>query len=109
MPGNPVRASVAVSSAGGADADNYVTYIALTEDGLSNAVKAGENRGELLQHDHVVRAFAGPSKSANATVELDAPAGLVRANASVVAFAQSTRDGSIGQVVRLPLVTCPSS
>ncbi|MEO8461303.1 MAG: DUF1223 domain-containing protein [Dokdonella sp.] len=119
VPGNPLRASVAISSAGGSNVDDYVTYVALTEDGLSNSVKAGENRGELLQHDHVVRAFAspsnagpsnaGPSKPAKATVELDAPADLVRAQASVVAFAQSTRDGSIGQVVRLPLATCPSS
>jgi hypothetical protein len=35
-------------------------YIALLEDGLSSQVTAGENKGVLLKHDHVVREVIGP-------------------------------------------------
>jgi hypothetical protein len=35
-------------------------YIALIEDGLSSQVTAGENKGVLLKHDHVVREVIGP-------------------------------------------------
>ncbi|MGE4069999.1 MAG: DUF1223 domain-containing protein [Lysobacterales bacterium] len=35
-------------------------HLAITEDGLYTQVRAGENRGQQLRHDHVVRAFAQP-------------------------------------------------
>lgn len=35
-------------------------YIVLVENGLSSEVKAGENSGAKLNHDHVVRAWLGP-------------------------------------------------
>lgn len=35
-------------------------YLALTEDRLETRVKAGENRGATLRHDHVVRVWLGP-------------------------------------------------
>ena len=36
------------------------TYLAITENRLQSAIRAGENRGKLLHHDFVVREFAGP-------------------------------------------------
>ena len=36
----------------------YAAYWTLTEHNLSNKVNAGENKGELLKHDHVVRQYA---------------------------------------------------
>ncbi len=36
-------------------------HLAITEDGLYTQVRAGENRGRRLRHDHVVRAFAQPA------------------------------------------------
>ena len=39
---------------------NYKLYVALTENGLANDVRGGENRGKHLSHDAVVRSFSGP-------------------------------------------------
>lgn len=36
---------------------NWAAYWTVTEDGHSSKVKAGENRGELLRHDFVVRQY----------------------------------------------------
>jgi hypothetical protein len=81
-------------------------FVALTEDGLSNAVDGGENRGKTLRHDHVVRAFAGPLPMGAADTELELPKALDVANAKVVAFVQDEHDGSVLQVVPLALGTC---
>lgn len=95
---------VEVTSASGGDNDRV--YVALTEDDLSNAIRGGENRGRTLRHDHVVRAFAGPLPLGSASADLRVPKDLDRAHASVVAFVQDTHDGSVSQVVPLPLSTC---
>jgi hypothetical protein len=81
-------------------------FVALTEDGLSNAVDGGENRGKTLHHDHVVRAFAGPLPLGTHDVDLEPPKSLDVANAKVVAFMQDERDGSVLQVVPLALGAC---
>ena len=81
-------------------------YVALTENGLSNAVDGGENRGKTLQHDHVVRAFAGPLPMGSADTGLDLPKSLDPAHAKVVAFVQNERDGAVTQVVPLALAAC---
>lgn len=86
--------------------DGYQTYVAIVEDGLGTQVRAGENRGALLRHDHVVRAFAGPLALARTEVRLTLPASLVHDRASIVAFAQSADTGRIAQVVTLPLAQC---
>ena len=39
---------------------NAVLWLAYTESGLVSNVKAGENRGVRLAHDHVVRALSEP-------------------------------------------------
>ncbi|MEP6939500.1 MAG: DUF1223 domain-containing protein [Rudaea sp.] len=84
----------------------YRTYVALVEDGLSTQVRAGENRGALLHHDHVVRAFAGPLPLARAEAELKWPANVLRDHATIVAFAQEPDSGKVAQVVTLPLSQC---
>jgi len=84
----------------------YETYVAIVEDGLSTHVRAGENRGSLLQHDHVVRAFAGPLALARAEVRLPLPGDVTRDRARIVAFAQAADTGRIAQVVALPLAQC---
>lgn len=81
-------------------------YVALTENSLSNAIHGGENRGKTLHHDHVVRSFAGPLALGSASADLDVPKDLDRAQAKVVAFIQNQRDGSVAQVVPLPLASC---
>ena len=84
----------------------YRNYIVLTEDGLSSQVRAGENRGALLHHDHVVRSLDGPLPLANAEAGIALPSDLDISRASLVAFAQRPSDGAIAQAVALPLVQC---
>ncbi|HEY0178813.1 MAG TPA: DUF1223 domain-containing protein [Dokdonella sp.] len=101
--GATLQARVDASAASGAD---YRVYVALAENGLSNAVTGGENRGAKLAHDQVVRAFAGPLPLGHTDVELTPPAGVDLAQSTLVAFAQNERDGTIAQVVRVPLAGC---
>lgn len=51
--GDRVRLSVAASSS----AQRLAGYWAVTEDGHVSRVSAGENAGETLKHDHVVRLY----------------------------------------------------
>lgn len=67
--GEPARASIRVQRVGQTDqftaqvkpvdgAVVWSAYWTVTEHGHSSRVKAGENRGEFLQHDFVVRQYA---------------------------------------------------
>jgi hypothetical protein len=94
-----------VTLANPVDAAAYRSYVALAEDDLSSQVRAGENRGVLLQHDHVVRAFIGPLPLTS-DADVPVPADVDLARATLVAFAQREQDGAIAQVVTLPLVQC---
>lgn len=81
-------------------------YLALAENGLSSEVKAGENRGELLRHDHVARIWQGPVKIPagkldwQTTLTPDPHWNLV--NAKLVAFVQG-QGGEVLQALALPL------
>jgi len=90
-----------------ADRKDAVLYVALTEDSLVSDVKAGENAGVRLTHDHVVRAFrAGPVVGPGGTSELDAVLPLPAEAGSaptVVAFVQNARTGEVLQAQALPL------
>jgi hypothetical protein len=81
-------------------------YFVVTEDGLSSEVRAGENRGKRLEHDHVVRGYAGPLPLDEARVGIDLPTGLDRQRATVVAYAQARSTGEILQVVQQSLAAC---
>jgi hypothetical protein len=79
--------------------------IALTQDGLASDVKAGENAGRRLLHDHVVRAWSagtpiGPTGDLRRHFDLPLPAdqGLVQ----VVAFVEDTVTGEVLQAIALP-------
>jgi hypothetical protein len=86
--------------------DDHAVAVALTEDGLTNAVDGGENKGSLLQHDHVVRAFAARQDAGDFDAKLRLPRDIDLAHSSVVAFVQDRRSGDVVQVARLPLRTC---
>jgi hypothetical protein len=79
-PAEPARASIALKQIGQdqfeaqiSTKDNmpvtWSAYWTVTEDGHSSRVKAGENNGEYLQHDYVVRQYvpAGEYKTDAAT------------------------------------------
>jgi len=102
--GDPVRVAIDVGSAG--SKPDYRVYAALAETGLSEYVRAGENRGKQLSFDEVVRAFAGPFDLPHSEFELKPPPRADRAHTSVVAFVQDEASGDIVQAVRAPLQGC---
>jgi hypothetical protein len=53
--GDAVLATVAPWPGAAARGDQVTGFWAVTEDGHENRVRAGENAGETLRHDHVVR------------------------------------------------------
>lgn len=104
--GNAVHVDATSHAVSAKPLDGFQTYAVLVEDGLSTQVRAGENSGTLLKHDHVVRAFSGPLPLAHATVDLAVPSDLNPDNSTLVAFAQNARTGEVAQVVALPLSQC---
>ena len=90
-----------------ADRKGAVFYVALADDGLSSDVKAGENAGTRLVHDHVVRLLrAGPMPDANGemkwSIALPLPSEAGSAS-TVVAFVQNAGAGGVLQALALPL------
>ncbi len=89
------------------DSDEAVAYIVLYEHGLSSEVTDGENEGELLRHDYVVRELKGPylikreqavfkASFAHSDYNID--------NSGIVAFVQKPMSSDILQAVRLELM-----
>jgi hypothetical protein len=83
-----------------------VVAVALVQSGLASDVKAGENAGKRLRHDHVVRQWrpdialdASGAASARLSIALPADAGPL----SVVALAENARSGDVLQALELPL------
>jgi hypothetical protein len=104
-----VRASArGVDGALPADATVSIAYV---DSDLNSDVKAGENRGVRLHHDHVVRALvSGPAADAHGVAAAEAlltPPAEAGRDPAVVAFVQRARDGAILQAVTLPLTDCP--
>jgi hypothetical protein len=74
----------------GAPAGSELTVI-LVEGDLTNDVTSGENTGDTLDHENVVRDFATVTEGlASGQVELGPPADLVVENARIIAFVQDS-------------------
>ena len=87
-----------------------VIALALVQNGLASDVKAGENAGKRLQHDHVVRQWrlavaldSSGADSGKLSVALRADPGPL----SVVLLAENARTGDVLQVLELPLCAAP--
>jgi len=82
-------------------------YFAIVENNLSSNVDDGENEGEKLHHDYVVRSLAGPyfqSKPENQlvteyTVSLDSD--WKKQDLRIVAFAEDPHTGDVLQAVQI--------
>lgn len=90
------------------EAGPLVYYLALQENNLQSTVNAGENRGELLRHDYVVRQWLGPFKvSAEGKIsdshEIQLQPAWKQRDLSVVAFVQNSATGEILQALMLEL------
>jgi hypothetical protein len=84
-------------------------WYALTESGLESSVRAGENRGKTLRHDHVVRALSGPHALQRGPLQIELPDQMVRAQTRLVALVQDQDTGSYVQAVSLALAECPGA
>jgi len=90
-----VTAKAAVTDA--KHAADAVLYLAIYENGLSNQVTAGENRGVTLTHDYVVREWLGPfALDATAPAEISRPVAVARPS-GVAAFVENRRTGEVLQ------------
>ncbi len=89
--------------------DGAKLYVATTSSGLSTQVRAGENRGETLHHDHVVRTLTQGATfdaggHAKLTTRWTRPAeGEIH---TIVAFVQDPARGDVLQSLALPLARC---
>jgi len=91
-----------------AEAGPLVYYLALQENNLQSTINAGENHGELLRHDYVVRQWLGPFKvgadgKISASHEIQLQAAWKQHDLSVLAFVQNLRTGEILQALALGL------
>jgi hypothetical protein len=86
------------------DREDAALFVAMYENGLSNRVTAGENRGATLQHDYVVRQWWGPlALDATGAASIARPVSAQRiASGGVAAFVQSRRTGEVLQALALP-------
>jgi hypothetical protein len=111
---SPAPASIAITSKPSGDrgiegsaslkstAKNVELFVALTQDGLSSKVTRGENRGETLHHNAVVRDFADIG-SGDGAFRFKPQGDWDLAHMSLVAFAQDTRTGRVLQAVSTPI------
>ncbi len=103
-----VKATAHVAEATGPK-QRVALLVALVESGLVSEVKAGENAGKRLVHDHVVRAISDPipvDARGDAAAELALPRPAEAGKApTLVAFVQDTGTGDVLQALALP---CPS-
>jgi hypothetical protein len=128
MQARPARARIALSITGRTDSaldvearagllgeaaratpGDYVLILATTASGFGTAVRAGENAGRRLAHDHVAFGWQGPfSFGRDGALALKARLALpsaAPAGSGVVAFVQSTRSAEVLQALVLPV--CP--
>lgn len=82
-------------------------YLALFENALQTAVRAGENRGVTLRHDYVVRQLLGPFEFAGGTAEFNRAIALDpgwrRANLGMAAFVQDLSSLNVLQATSMKL------
>ena len=91
------------TAANGAVSGEMVVLLAVTQNGLASRVTAGENRGERLGHDFVVRDFAVHRGLGTAATTFRPAAGWNLAHMSVAAFVQDRRTGRVLQALSCPL------
>ncbi len=104
-----IVANVRAEVSPGVATQDLGVFTLLVQGRLSSRVTAGENRGELLRHDHVVRDLMASSPWARGRVAMDTR-GVFQPrpdwkpeDLSVVAFVQDLKSGQVLQAVAAPL------
>jgi hypothetical protein len=93
--------------ADGSRSSNLALFVAVTQDGISSKVTAGENKGEKLEHNFVARDLAVIRPSADKLQGAFAFKSRPNWNADrmrLVAFVQDTKTGEVLQALSAP--TC---
>ncbi|MEO8537277.1 MAG: DUF1223 domain-containing protein [Betaproteobacteria bacterium] len=108
--GSTIAVNVDAQLADAAAGDDARLFVAYTDSGLHSDVKAGENRGRRLAHDHVVRTLKrAPAPAAagrlHGQFEFTKPAESGTAPV-LVAFVQRTSNGDVLQSLPLSLDAC---
>ncbi|MGH8750386.1 MAG: DUF1223 domain-containing protein [Burkholderiales bacterium] len=103
---NQLQVSTQIAVPGSLERQNAQIYLALYENNLSNAVKAGENSGHTLRHDFVVRELVGPialDAQGNARVQqtFSLQRGWKLQDTGVAVFVQNSRSGDVLQALTL--------
>ena len=83
--------------------NQYVLNLAVVQDGISDKVSRGENRGRTLKHSHVVQKFKTlPLEKVAGNAQLEIPEDI--SNASIIAYVQHKENFQIGgaSVLKLP-------
>ncbi|MCB1921501.1 MAG: DUF1223 domain-containing protein [Candidatus Competibacteraceae bacterium] len=88
-------------------ANTVGVFVAVYQDRLSSRVTAGENAGERLRHDRVVRALEGPLRIEDDghfihSVAFRLPSEFIARNAGVVVFLQQIPVGDVVQALARP-------
>ncbi len=101
--------AVARLAAGGSK-DDLALFVAVTQNGLSSRVTAGENRGEMLAHDFVVRDLAvirdfdnATPPSIRATFSFKPRPDWNLERMALVTFLQNVRTGEVLQALSTPV------
>ncbi len=91
------------------DDGQALVWLALYRNGLTTAVRAGENKGAVLHHDRVVGELKGPwalgDKPAIGELELPIPADADPKQLGLALFAESASGAGL-QSLNLPLSAC---
>jgi hypothetical protein len=80
--------------------------LAVKRNGYVTDVRAGENRGERLRNDHVVRAWGGPFDLTRQPLMTELAVPVAPGDATLVAIAQDGRSGAVLQALELGLAAC---
>ena len=98
-----LEVSVQTNRTGASDAEPAELYVAVYENNLLTDVRAGENRGERLRHDYVVRSLTGPiainGSSAQWSDRIPVNKEWKTMDLGVAAFVQAVRSGEVLQAV----------
>jgi hypothetical protein len=94
---------IAISARAQSAFDSAAHYRVVAENGLSSEVRAGENGGRRLSHDHMVRVWIGPLSLHDGSIALQRAVPLAktwqRARLENSAFVQDQHTGRVLQAV----------
>jgi hypothetical protein len=96
-----LRLHVRASVSDAAQAPQAALYVATYENRLQSEVRAGENMGRLLHHDHVALEWQGPYPPGEHELALRLLPLAKAADSGVVAFVQNRRTAEVLQVLSL--------